>query len=287
MMTCRDGTTPAHVLRLLALYEELAAKPAGLSGEEIHRIRVGVKQTRAWLRFCRAVCGDTPAYRQLLEALRQLSHALSGQRDRDVAQQTLTRLVHKYPGHKSRQLLDTISQDISRVHAPAPDTVTLKRLSEQICLVLPNFIRLTIPHEAKIAVIERAWAKMCKQGENALKSKTCADLHAWRKRVKSLTYQLTMTVFTPQPSLQQTHARLNKLGKRLGELHDLCFVQSMVEDIAAAKRPPLDPAPLLKRIRREHKRLIVVSRKHYRHVCPPLSQRVITMVQEEGSLLSD
>lgn len=257
--------TPA--CRLLAEFDSLPSLQAELSTEAIHRIRIAIKQTRAWLKMYRGVSGDTPAYPQLVADLRRLSHAFSGLRDRDVALQTLAKLARKYPGKKARHLIEVLSQQIAQGQIPVPDTASLDLLIGGIRQQLATLTAREPSRETQIAVIDRAWTKMCKAGDTALSSAACSELHAWRKRVKSLAYQTAM-VDASLIRRKKTQTRLNKLGRHLGEIHDLCFLQTMVEEIATTMAPPPELAPLHKRITRERHRRIVLCRKYYRWICP-------------------
>jgi len=252
--------------RLLGLLDVLAANRSGLSAEEIHRVRVAIKQTRAWLKLCRAHTGKTADYQQVVKSLGSLSHALSGQRDQYVACQTLRRLGRKYPGKKAQQLIDALSQQWVSMQTPVPDAASLQPVIEQIRRGLLPFTLLLLPCDTPVRVLRRAYPKMCQAGQAALASEACGELHAWRKRVKTLGYQVAM-VESSLPHAKKLIKLLNKLGNRLGEIHDLCFLQEMVEEAGAQGRLALEPAPLLKRIHRECRRLIASARKQHARVC--------------------
>lgn len=250
----------------MALFDALAGGPGEVSPEWVHRLRVAVKQTRAWLKLCHVVTGDTPAYRQLVQNLRQLSHALSGLRDREVALTTLAGLARKYPGKKAGCLIEDLCRQLVQTPVVIPDNASLKLLIEQIRRDLPVYAHLMLAPETQHEELDRRYLKMCKAGKRALHTHACSDLHVWRKRVKTLAYQLALAPHSP-PSRRRMSARLNKLGHRLGELHDLCFLQTMVEEMAATSQPPLKATPVLERIQRERHRLIESGGKHYRRLC--------------------
>jgi CHAD domain-containing protein len=262
-----DDSRENAASRLLGLFDELTASRVGLSAEDIHRVRVAIKQTRAWLKLCRALTGKTAGYQQVVKNLGSLSHALSGQRDQYVACQTLRRLGRKYPGKKTQQLIEALSQQWVSMQTPVPDAASLQAVIEQIRRELLPFTRLPLPRATQVSVLRRAYPKMCQAGHAALASETCVELHAWRKRVKTLGYQVAM-LESPLPRAKKLLKLLNKLGSRLGEIHDLCFLQEMVEDADAQGRLALEPAPLLKRIHRERRRLTGSARKQHARVCP-------------------
>ena len=254
---------------LLALLDTLDPVHADLGAEDVHRLRVAIKQTRAWLKLCRGMSGKTTAYHQLVENLRVLSAGLAGQRDRDVALQTLAKLARRYPGKKAEHLIDALRPLIAQQQPVLHDLLPLGATIEQIRQGLLPFTQLVIPRATLTAVVNRVYAKMCKTGDRALMSQTCADLHVWRKQVKTLGYQLAMLPFA-EASVKKSIAHLTKLGSKLGGIHDLCFLAVMVEDVLAASNLELELTPLLKRIARERERLSVSVCKLHLHVCKPI-----------------
>ena len=258
---------------LLALLDTLDPAQANLGAEDVHRMRVAIKQTRAWLKLCRGMTGKTTAYHQLVADLRVLSAGLAGQRDRDVALQTLAKLARKYPGKKAQHLIEVLSQQLAQCRPATHEALSLNTRIEQIRQALLPFTQQAIPRATQLAVVKRSYAKMCKNGVRALASQACPDLHAWRKQVKTLGYQLAMLPLT-DASVEKSIARLTKLGKKLGEVHDLCFLPVMIEDALAQSTLELELTPLLKRIVRERKTLLTSVRKLHQHVCEAMPELV-------------
>jgi CHAD domain-containing protein len=267
MITSPTANASRAGIGLLALLDTLEPAHANLDAEDVHRIRVAIKQTRAWLKLCRGMTGKTAAYHQLVENLRVLSAGLAGQRDRDVALQTLAKLARKYPGKKAQHLIEVLSQQLVMHQPPLPPA--LDEIVAQIRQGLLPFTQQAIPRATQIAVVNRSYTKMCQSGEAALASEACADLHAWRKQVKTLGYQLAMLDLA-EPQLKKTIARLSKLGSKLGNIHDLCFLTTMIGETVAQAQLNLDLTPVLKRINKERKTLLETVGKHFQHVCKPL-----------------
>jgi CHAD domain-containing protein len=262
------GTNPG--VELLELLEGVDLTQTKLEPEAVHRIRVAIKQSRAWLKLCRGVTGKSEGYRQLISDLRALSGRLAGQRDRDVALQTLVKLARKHPGKKAQHLVEILSQHWRDLPlTPALETRAHTSLV-QIRNGLQAFAQLQIPPTTQVRVVERTYAKMCKTGEAALKSETCSELHAWRKLVKTVGYQLAM-LESCTAHRKKLIAHLTRLGSKLGKLHDLCFLQGMITDSIGELEQELDLAPLSKRITKEYKVLIEAAHKLYLLVCrhPP------------------
>ncbi len=260
-----DGNHVAS--NLLILIDTLDLTQTRHDPDAIHRLRVAIKQTRAWLKLYRGLTSKTASYIQLVEKLRTVSNSLAGQRDRDVAVQTLTKLARKYPGNKTQHLINELCQAIRSQQAPAlAEEQPLSVLVASIRQELPPFLSLTISPETLQDVLKRSFVKMCKHGKAALKSERCAELHAWRKRVKTLGYQFPMAGLYGNDT-EKLYARLTKLGSKLGNIHDLCFLQTMIEELISPQLDDQKLVPLYKRIERERKVLLRTIRKHYRHIC--------------------
>jgi len=108
--------------------------------------------------------------------------------------------------------------------------------------------------------------KMCTRGRSALKSAGCEELHAWRRRVKTLGYQMAIADMH-QGEQAKLFSQMTRLGTKLGRIHDLCFLQTMIESLATGENSDDNMKPLFKRIQRERDSLLKVIRKHYRSVC--------------------
>jgi CHAD domain-containing protein len=274
--------TPAKdsaVQGLLNLLTSLEPARMSLTAEDVHRLRVAIKQARAWLKLCRAVTGTSTAYHLLVENLRALSAGLAGQRDREVVLQTLAGLARKYPGKKAQQLIEELRRQLAHHQAPTGTAASLAMVVTQTRQGLQEFTQQPIPPAIQLAVIKRTFAKMCKSGARALDSQSCPQLHAWRKQVKTLGYQLAMLSVATAP-LKKSIARLNKLGSKLGDIHDLCMLTAMVEEMQEQRQAELNLTPLCNRVSREHTALMASVRKRYHQLCAPLP--VLTPDQEEG-----
>lgn len=259
---------------LLALLDKIDPSHIALACDDVHNIRVAIKQTRAWLKLCRGLTGQSDTYIQLLDKLRTLSASLAGQRDRDVARLTLARLVRKYPGKKARLLVTTLDQQLAQ-HSPlSPQAVLDHATLAQLREALLPYTQLEVPPVIQLEVLHRTSLKMCQAGDIALNSEACHDLHAWRKLVKTAGYQMTM-IDADKTKRHKLHARLSRLGSKLGLIHDLCFLQAMLEEMAGQLPRELDLAPLFKRIGKERGVLLEAVHKLHRYVCHPFPQLTV------------
>ncbi|MBI1424937.1 MAG: CHAD domain-containing protein [Gammaproteobacteria bacterium] len=259
---CEPPHAVTELLELLATQEQA---PRDLDAETVHRIRVAIKQVRAWLKLCRAVTGETESNERLVAKLRALSGELAARRDRDVAVQTLHRLLRKYPGKKAQHAVEILARML--VEAPAAEAERITAAMDYAAMRedLQAFSRQAISPEDRDRVIARRFGKMCKLGDAALASEDCGELHAWRKQVKTLAYQLAMAG-AGNANTKKLADRLTRLGGKLGDIHDLCFLQGMIDATSARQDSKLDMQPLRKRIARERKRLLQTVRTLFRHV---------------------
>ena len=186
--------------------------------------------------------------------------------------QTLTKLARKYPGKKMQQLVEALQPALASLPPVAQEAAARQVIIDRIQKDLALFTQLTIPPSTQADVVNHTYAKMCKLGNAALVSEACTELHAWRKLVKTLGYQLAM-VDMKTPDKARLLSRMTRLGSKLGDIHDLCFLQEMIEGSALLLCQELDMGPLFKRLARERAALLKTIRKRYCHVCPPPRQQ--------------
>ena len=260
--TCDPPHAVSELLALLAAQEQAQRE---LDTETVHRIRVAIKQVRAWLKLCHAVTGKTEAGERLAVKLRALSGELAARRDRDVAIQTLHKLVRKYPGKKAQHAAEIITRVLMEAPAEEAERISAAMAYTAMREELQAFSRQIISPEDRDRVIARRFRKVCRRGDAALASEDCGELHAWRKVVKTLGYQLVMAG-TRNANTKKLVERLMRLGSKLGDIHDLCFLQGMIDATAARQTGNMDMRPLSKRIARERKRLLQTVRTVFRHV---------------------
>lgn len=259
----------------LAVLNILDTLDGALTPEDIHRIRVAIKQLRARLKLLREITGNTPEYEHVSADLKLLSNNLSAQRDRDVALSTLRKIAHKYPGKKTALLVSVLAEQVAiRQQSQTYDPLALGALLQQIRQNLLPYSQVTISHEQVNEIVGHSYGKMCNAGEEALTSETCEDLHTWRKRVKTLGYQLGL-LEPPIRQMKNLQRQLAKLGARLGSVHDLCFLTEMLTEIVAEEELDLGLDPLFKRFTRERQELLGKVRKYYQRVCASGAKRFV------------
>jgi CHAD domain-containing protein len=92
--------------------------------------------------------------------------------------------------------------------------------------------------------LEKSYAGGRDAGHLALRQPSPGHLHAWRKRVKDLWYQLDFLCPEWPPATGKMLAGLEKLGEELGKDHDLV----LLEQFAREQRPPYAEAAQLQEL---------------------------------------
>jgi len=207
----------------------------------IHRIRVDIKRLRAWLRLLRRDAGFD--WRASDRELRDSARHLSPGRDAQVVLDTLKWLEKKAgPGEKqalallrSRMYFDPEGRDIDWGALKAPLTGTVENLrGHAMELLSARVMRRGMKHCYKRAVREGARAFS--------RTGTIEDLHELRKWVKYLYYQLGYVNKAWPGSYARDRKRLERLGDKLGLIHDLDLVQRRLQRLAATQECPRESA---------------------------------------------
>jgi CHAD domain-containing protein len=198
-----------------------AREPLG-EAEVVHRLRVAMKRLRALLRLLRS---SLPAsgYRALNARCRELAGRLAEDRDAEVAQATLRRLLADSPAQASRvRLLAALApaQD-SECAAPRPSWQALAEelaALQRICsgVALPGISRRRLRQ-----ALQNSYREGARLGRRARKIEDTELLHEWRKAVKRVYYQNQLLRERQNRHLRQ----LKTLSDCLGDLHDLDMLE--------------------------------------------------------------
>lgn len=190
--------------------------------EVVHQVRVAMKRFRAFLRLVRSEL-SVSLYRTLNERCRRLAASLAEERDTEVAQATLRRLIDNHALADSGSHLLQALQAQGRQAKPST-ALAWPALAAEIaglqdaCTALP-LQKLTSND------LKRALCKSCRQGRKgwrqARKGADVQQLHEWRKVVKHACYQLQLIDRKENKQVRQ----LKKLSDCLGDLHDLDMLE--------------------------------------------------------------
>lgn len=232
--------------------------------DEIHQARLLIKVLRARLHLYEGCLGQVPG---LDEALRRFNKSLSLRRDYAVAVQTLSELAQGHGGKKFQAVVDELCEYFNR-HGEQEGIprATLEAQVNEILAGIHGIAGFELSPARLTAYLQDQLLDCCDTGDAALQDGRCKALHNWRKNVKMLLYQLQIFGVTGG-KLARLIARLDKLGKGLGRVHDYCFLQDIVVQIQAGGELHIDPAPLLKLLDKKRARQIKKSVKQHRKIC--------------------
>jgi CHAD domain-containing protein len=228
--------TPGTALRQVA-ERELDQALACLrepSPEKIHQARKSLKKLRAWLRLLRGELGTL--YALLNRLLRDAGRSLSGQRDADVALQTLRRLRlgRQLTAPQYHALRTLLSRD--RACGDIDAAASRARRLMKAARVYFNELDLkgldTDTGEITLKRHLRTQRSRCRRQLQRVGSRPRAEaLHDWRKQVKYLGYQHGLLA----PRLRDAGddvAALKALGETLGLHHDFHALAQRLERCA-------------------------------------------------------
>ncbi|HEX5678611.1 MAG TPA: CHAD domain-containing protein [Alcanivorax sp.] len=194
---------------------------SNLTPDQVHQVRVAVKRLRAIWRVMAGVVDKKTARRQD-KALRMAARALAGARDLQVMGETLDSL-RKGARDYEADAIDAVRALALEARQDAVSPATPEGLEGVFRADLYLWRNLNI--EANDADLikkgfGRLYAESRQQGLEAVVENEPALWHGFRKRVKYQLYQLEPL----ESSLEDSDISLKefrKLGKLLGELHDL------------------------------------------------------------------
>jgi CHAD domain-containing protein len=234
-----------------------------------HEIRVSIKRIRAMLILHEALT-ESPPGAELNQHLMQLNHALAKQRDRDVMLESLDKLIEQVEDTNIIQLLSSAKTGISAAVSSQPlDTDAIEIMTSDLLNDYQDFPLIEIRVKKIQAYLKKKLGKVCKNGARALTSADCLSLHKWRKQVKRLYYQngALDAVCGNSPLPGKT---LDKLGEKLGEMHDLCVLETALQNLQLDTPLPSASADFEKTyclLGERRKQILQQCRRLYKKLC--------------------
>ncbi|MEJ2761423.1 MAG: CHAD domain-containing protein [Gammaproteobacteria bacterium] len=198
----------------------------------IHRIRVDIKRLRAWLRLVSKDAGFD--WRAANRRLRDQAKCLSPCRDAQVIMDTLRWLRDKSAGG-DRGAVELL---MSRLHFDAGEPIAWDTLQAPLAEAAESLREPALALHSDDIVrrgLKRCYRRAVREGKRAFSlGGTIEDLHELRKWVKYLYYQLGYVDKTRPGCYPKTRKRLDKLGDKLGRIHDLDLIRNRAEQLYAA-----------------------------------------------------
>ncbi len=194
-----------------------------------HEIRVCIKRIRAMLVLHEALSGHQPEFAQLDDYLKQLKKTLSACRDHDVLLVLLDSIIAKVDEPNVLQLFSSTRTSIAESSLPQLyDVNQVEHMTTDILNAYQAFPLIDVRVKNIRNYLKKRLRKTCKQADLLIREADCIALHSWRKQVKRLYYQADAlrAVSGKSPLPNKT---LEKLGEKLGDIHDLCVLETTLQ----------------------------------------------------------
>ncbi|MCI0448040.1 CHAD domain-containing protein [bacterium] len=202
----------------------------------VHRIRVDIKRLRAWLRLIRNKSG-TFNWRTVDNYFRDSMKKLSAKRDAQVILETLKWLEDKTDKENEQSAIQVIRAHIQ--FEPGGHELDWETVRSPLVDIAETLKRQTLSVDSDDMIkkgLKRTYKRTCNYGKKAFSAHTLPeDLHQLRKWVKYLCFQIGFIQASYPGLYEQIRNRLDKLGNRLGRIHDLILVQEKLEQLSTVK----------------------------------------------------
>lgn len=208
------------------------------SEDSIHRVRVILKILRSRHQLIRPLVHPT-SYRSANRRIKSAADALAGRRDHDVLLKTHGKLLKKTSGKKttkSMKLLVPLLEQVKDVALEPIDWANVrKRLDAEAAFwKRQNGRGKGISDESILEGLRITYRKARKRFQKAYKDQDRHLFHDWRKWTKYLLYQLQALDALGCEKLQKRIRALTRLGKLLGNHHDLHIYRQHIHQIPAS-----------------------------------------------------
>ncbi|HET9367717.1 MAG TPA: CHAD domain-containing protein [Candidatus Udaeobacter sp.] len=265
---------------------ELCRHPAKQRGVTVHEVRKHLKKLRAAMRLAIPEVGKDRHTRED-RCVRKIGRLVSDLRDAQVRLQTLIQLrddtakgPQDSPFPRIEELLSLERESFSAAFAGWQ-----KQAIPQLERVEARLLKWPLEGSTWKQVC-RAVCKIYKRGQRRLAT-TINDpdpekLHAWRKRVKDLWYQLRILQPLNRAVLTEMAHDADVLGELLGREHDLVFLWARLEKESGDETLRDELAQLEQLIRKRGKRLrtnaLELGRRFYAEPAKAFARRISNFV---------
>lgn len=214
---------------------DLSRKSASTQSEGVHSARKKLKQLRGILRLVQSGSSNK-VYRKENRAFREAGRPLSQARDADVMTEALDELVKHYQQNVKTNAFKNLKLALKKRRRGMRKGLAGKQgVKREVSASLKKATSriedwASIPNDFNI--ILRGLKTTYSSGKNemdvALGEKSIETLHAWRKSVKYLRYQLDILEPLWSPVIGPTVQELHHLADLLGSDHDLAVLEGLV-----------------------------------------------------------
>ena len=201
----------------------------------VHNARKRYKQLRGVLRLIRFGLVDK-IYDRENTALRDAGRPLSEVRDADVMIETLDELIQHFKGHVRKQSFKKLrTQLIERRKKIRTEVIQKEKAVSKVLKStkqISSHVKKWPKFPDQFAILNKGVRKIYARGQDemdcAFKDPTVENLHAWRKSVKYLRYQLEIFEDLTESILKDMADEAHTLADTLGVDHDLAVLDDLI-----------------------------------------------------------
>jgi len=206
-------------------------------GEAIHTARKDIKKVRALLDLVGTQL-KRKDFRRTNNQLRKAAKRLAKPRDASVLAKTLTELTSHYKGQLKPRALARVKTKMHELFKVEMRRFTSKKINRTVTRRLARAAKelksLKLEAEGWTAISQGCKASYAggqRSYQRALEERSAENLHAWRKRVKALWYQVTLLRPVWPEQMDALAHEIEMLGEALGDDHDLVMLHRCVQEV--------------------------------------------------------
>jgi len=240
-----DGLVRVVVERIDHALELLRESGREDHEKAVHTVRKDLKKARSAVRLARSGIGEK-RYRRANVRLGDAGRRLSAARDATVKKQTLEALRHQFEADLDTTAAEAIT---SAVAALDPATVSpaaeVERSMSEVADELELVRSSIMEWEFEVGgwrLVADGLDRTYRRGRNALADVSAGPsaehVHAWRKRIKDLWYQLRLLEKVWPAMIGGLTSESHELAELVGDHHDLALLTDELEGTSLTLTPP-------------------------------------------------
>jgi len=212
--------------------------------EAIHDVRVATKKLRALLRLARAKSHDDLFAKELYR-YRKIGRRLSDLRDATAMVAAIDGLTKRYADQLSSNAFAELRKPFIRRRNTqhSDDKKAFAEVARMLTSARPQVAKWPIDEDG-FGAVHQGLKRIYKKGRllmaEAQAAPSIESLHAWRKRVKDLWYQVRLFKPAWPAMLKKLADELEKLADYLSEDHDLAILRNRVLQQSPEDRTQLE-----------------------------------------------